>query len=390
MSESTIVGYKAATANTTGSHVIAIGYTAYDAADTENQNLAIGTAALGGPVAGGEYNVAVGNYSLDALTSGDHNVAMGYNAGTAMTEGTHNVLVGNYSGMTLTTGTSNIGVGYGSLSGQDDETNNLAIGRNTLGGAIAGGEYNVAIGNYALDELTSGDVNTAVGYNAGTAVTTGYSNVIMGNGAGAAVTTGFSNVLIGANAAQSNSVDLTTGDQNTLVGRNIQTTDANSNTANGLGYFLSCEGGYTTVGQSGDDLRTPHGQNSWGTVSDKRFKKNIQTSDAGLAVINDLRPVTFNWKTMGEIPEWSRWYEEGSDEQYRNSTLNHGFIAQEVKAVIDSHSELKDGFSMWREHSDGQQEVSETPILPILVKAVQELSATVTTLQQEINTLKGE
>ena len=45
---------------------------------------------------------------------------------------------------------------------------------------------------------------------------------------------------------------------------------------------------------------------------------------------------------------------------------------------------------MWYEREDGQQEVGETAIVPILVKAVQELSATVTTLQQEINTLKGE
>ena len=45
-----------------------MGYTAYDGADTENHNLAIGTSALGGSVAGGEYNVAVGNYSLGATT----------------------------------------------------------------------------------------------------------------------------------------------------------------------------------------------------------------------------------------------------------------------------------------------------------------------------------
>ena len=84
---------------------------------------------------------------------------------------------------------------------------------------------------------------------------------------------------------------------------------------------------------------------------------------------------------MGEIPEWSKWYKEGSDEQYRNSKLNHGFVAQEVKAVIDSHSELKDGFSMWYEREDGQQEVGETAIVPILVKAIQELSAKVTALE---------
>jgi hypothetical protein len=400
------IGKDAAGANTTGGAIIAIGDTAYDAADTENYNIAIGTDALGGAVAGGEYNVAVGHFSLDALTSGDNNVAIGYEAGTSITssngnvlvgyragenitENGYNVLVGSNAGEAITTGTRNIMLGQAGNE-FDAENDNIGIGHGALGGAVAGGEYNVAVGNFALDALTSGDSNVAVGYNAGTANTTGHSNTFLGGNAGAAVTTGFSNVIIGQSAAQGNSIDLTTGDQNTLVGRNIQTTSADSNTANGLGYFLSCEGGYTTLGQSGDDIRAAHGTATWATVSDERFKKNIETSDAGLAVINDLRPVTYNWKTMGEIPEWSRWYEEGSDEQYRNSKLNHGFVAQEVKAVIDSHSELKDGFNMWYEREDGQQEVGETAIVPILVKAVQELSATVTTLQQEINTLKGE
>jgi len=40
---------------------------------------------------------------------------------------------------------------------------------------------------------------------------------------------------------------------------------------------------------------------------------------------------------------------------------------------------------------DGKQYgIQYSKFVPILVKAVQELSATVTTLQQEINTLKGE
>ena len=43
---------------------------------------------------------------------------------------------------------------------------------------------------------------------------------------------------------------------------------------------------------------------------------------------------------------------------------------------------------MWDEKPDGQQEVGETAVVPILVKAVQELSAEITTLKQEINTLK--
>ena len=82
-------------------------------------------------------------------------------------------------------------------------------------------------------------------------------------------------------------------------------------------------------------------------------------------------------------------YEKDSTEPYRNSETNHGFIAQEVKAAIDAHPDIKDGFRMWDSRDDGSQEVSESAVIPILVKAIQELSAKVEELQTEIKTLKG-
>ena len=59
-----------------------------------------------------------------------------------------------------------------------------------------------------------------------------------------------------------------------------------------------------------------------------------------------------------------------------NGKFNHGFIAQEVKAVIDNHSDIKDGFGMWSESgSDNRQRIAEGELMSILVKSVQELSA---------------
>ena len=45
---------------------------------------------------------------------------------------------------------------------------------------------------------------------------------------------------------------------------------------------------------------------------------------------------------------------------------------------------------MWDVRETGQQEVGETAIIPMLVKAIQELSAKCDSLQSEINILKGE
>ena len=68
-----------------------------------------------------------------------------------------------------------------------------------------------------------------------------------------------------------------------------------------------------------------------------------------------------------------------------NGKYNHGFIAQEVKEVIDRY-DLKDGFDMWMEDGeDGRQRIGEAALMPIMVKAVQELSSKVDDLAEKLN-----
>ena len=75
-------------------------------------------------------------------------------------------------------------------------------------------------------------------------------------------------------------------------------------------------------------------------------------------------------------------YVADSEERFRNDKYQHGFIAQEVKEAIDKHN-LKDGFDMWSENeTDGRQLVGPTAVIPMLIKAIQELSA-------EVEKLKG-
>ena len=57
----------------------------------------------------------------------------------------------------------------------------------------------------------------------------------------------------------------------------------------------------------------------------------------------------------------------------------YGFIAQEVKAVLDKHK-ITD-FDGWSETAEGEQSVSREMFIMPLVKAVQELSAKVTALE---------
>jgi hypothetical protein len=103
-----------------------------------------------------------------------------------------------------------------------------------------------------------------------------------------------------------------------------------------------------------------------------------------LSFIKDLRPVTFQWKKEKDVPSDHNAYVEGSENRVMQSQgeTNHGFIAQEVKAAIDNHPEIKDGFDMWSaDPRDGRQRIGPSALIPILVKAIQELEERITALE---------
>ena len=119
-------------------------------------------------------------------------------------------------------------------------------------------------------------------------------------------------------------------------------------------------------------IGAPSGSNIYPS-SDVRLKKNVVNLDKGLDTIKSLRPVSFNWI--------DNYIEEEKDPLY-------GFIAQEVEAV-DSNltglfaEEIKIGED--QENPDqvisDVKRVNEKFIIPILVKALQELTARVETLE---------
>jgi hypothetical protein len=222
--------------------------------------------------------------------------------------------------------------------------------------------------------------NTAYGFHSGLSVTTGAGNTILGGLAADGLTTGGANVFVGFQTGRY-LVATTTGTGNTLVGSYSYSTSADGAGAQALGHSLAAAAGYTTVGYAGADIRAQNGVATWATVSDERYKKDIVDSEAGLSFINALRPRTFKYKNLGELPETFRAYEEGSTEVFKNSETNHGFIAQEVKAAIDADASIKDGFRLWDERDDGAQEVGEAALIPVLVKAIQELTARVAALE---------
>ena len=114
------------------------------------------------------------------------------------------------------------------------------------------------------------------------------------------------------------------------------------------------------------------GQVAYSSPSDARDKKDIELLDAGLNFINVLKPVRFVWNARNDgikdIPEV-------------------GFIAQDLlQAQKDT------GINIPRLVHDEDPEhlsITSSSIIPILVKAVQELSAKVNTLEAELNQIKS-
>jgi hypothetical protein len=155
-SNNTLVGHGAGNSITTGSMNMGFGKGAIDGFDTESNNIGIGENALGGPVAGGEKNVAIGGTALDAVTSGDDNTALGYNTGADLTTGSNNVFIGRDAGKTTTTGSQNIfiGIDLNGLSGGAG-TQEIVIGDSFQPGAnnrfSFGKASNVVYNNFDSD-----------------------------------------------------------------------------------------------------------------------------------------------------------------------------------------------------------------------------------------------
>ena len=335
-----------------------------------------GSAPTTGTLSGATGNFFIGSNGGSALTSGGYNVVIGYNTGASLTTGSYNFVLGGHDAQptaTITTGSKNVAIGAEALRGATDEDHNIAIGFEALGngGVLNGSETNTVVGNgSAAGKTTSGHGNTIIGYAAGSNITTAETNTLIGKNCGDVLTDGYYCTMIGYNCDPSASG----GIRQMVLGHGVTCT-GNNNIAIGYG--------------ATDRIYNQFASNAtWTRSSDERTKKNIETNeDCGLDFINDLRTVTFNRKAPSEYPtDWPD-YDPDETEPFHKDKL-YGFIAQEVKAAIDEHN-ITD-FNGWNETPDKIQGISYEMFVIPLVKSVQELSAQVKTLQDEIQILKGE
>jgi len=419
----TIVGTEAG--GNTSSGATAIGWLAGNRSNTVSigdqagrsasgsANLSVHIGSNAGYSNSGSTSIMIGG-SAARNNSSDGHTSIGYNAGYSQTSGVTNTYIGYQSGYNTTTGGDNTYVGYQtgySASG----SHNTAVGDGSFGGGFGhtgsdnasfgylalqaptgASNYNVAMGAEALRASGTKSNNVGIGYKAGTALATGEGNTFVGyqagltanpsggstgqntcigNTSGGAITTGIYNTFLGSlsgNGGGGTSAKVTTGNFNTMLGYGAKGNSSAIANATSLGYQAQSTGSnQVTLGDS--SIGTLRCQaTSITSVSDERDKTEIEDLGYGLAFIDALQPRQFVWDNRAEI--------DGDGNEYFSANKgkkDFGFVAQEVKELDN------DTLRLVYDEDPNRLELSYGKLVPILVKAIQELKEEVEILKSQ-------
>jgi len=268
-------------------------------------------------------NTGVGMNSLAGLTTGRENSAFGVSSMISNSSGVENSAFGYFSLNSNSTGNQNSSFGQRSMNNNSTGSENSAFGWHALYGNSTGFQ-NTAIGSYSL--LTnSGNYNTALGYNSGSTITTGANLTCIGIDAAPSTPTSLNQVTLG----------------NTFVTSlrcNVQTITS---------------------------------------LSDARDKKNISELSLGLDFISKLHPRQFNWDKR-------EWYDDNvSDGSKMKEAPTAGFIAQELDEV--QTTEGADWLNLVLKDNPEKWEATYGNLLPVMVKAIQELKAENDELKEKLS-----
>ncbi len=243
-----------------------------------------------------------------------------------------------------------VGLGTNALSSDDGTTNrNTALGYNALEDNTSG-DANTAVGHTSLSNTTTGANNTAVGRLASSNTTTGNNNTALGYYCGTLNATGNGHVFVGMLAGK----NVTGGANNICIGYDSEASTATVSNEFTLGSYA-----ITTLRCAVQTISS---------LSDRRDKKDIEELPLGVDFINTLKPVKFTWNMRDGA-------KVGEQEA--------GFIAQDLdEAQIDAGAD--DYLNLVLKNNPEKLEASYGKLVPVLVRAVQELSAEVETLKKEI------
>jgi hypothetical protein len=223
--------------------------------------------------------------------------------------------------------------------------------------------------------IGAGDIssNSVFGYQTLASNTTGYKNTAIGYQSGINNTTGSYNTAIGYDSGTGNN----SGAYNTFVGASTNANSDSYNYSTALGYDAKITTSNQIVLGNSSITSLNCQVQTITSVSDARDKKNIQPLTNGIAFVDKLNPVKFNWNMRDggkvDIPEM-------------------GFIAQDLQQVQQETGIVIPG--LVSDINPDRLEASYGTLVPILVKATQDLSKQVNelktinaTLQSQLNSI---
>jgi hypothetical protein len=332
--------------------------------DSANNRVGVNTAS---PAAA--LHVATGNLRLadgqQLEFGGTTNSVSGSNASNLLQFYTNNVLrqtidsSGNVGiGVTPSAWNSNynaLDIGQnGSISGRVGTSNTVDIASNGFRNSSGNWVYKLAASNTACRYQLDGSTGSHIWYS-GAAGTAG--NTITGFSTAAMTLDASGNLLVGKTAASVTTV----GFQTLANGEVSAAMAASTSAATTFNVWSTGASAYRFyVGMNGTINAT---NTTISAISDARLKENVQDIDVGLGAILALKPRKFDWKA-------------GKGKDIKG---DRGFIAQEFEQVFP---QLVDEWKDAAPEGEAPYKSVRQDLIPVLVKAIQELAA-------EVNALKN-
>lgn len=289
--------------------------------------------------------------SASTSVSGDALLASVISGTPAPSVSVGNTAIGSTVAPFLIKGVANTFIGKDVGYEFDDGEGNTAVGADALRRTTRGRSiYNTAMG-YASLKASDGNNNAAYGALSLTALQTGEGNTAIGYGAGRYV-----------------------------FGTSDEMTSANNTTSIGFNSRVSGDNQM----QLGNGDVTVYSFAPMQTRSDARDKTDVRPTVLGLDFVKELSPVDYRWDAREDYEDFTP-----TGEKKRNR-YHHGLIAQEVKAAADK---LGVDFAGYQDHKvAGGADVltlGYTELIAPMVKAIQELTGMVESLQAEVAELRG-
>ena len=224
----------------------------------------------------------------------------------------------------------------------------------------------MSVGARSLTANTTGGSNTAVGKDTLFVSTTASNCVAIGQSAGNQITTGSNNIAIGLDS-------LRTGSPGGAV-----TTGSN------------------TVGIGDENITSLNAQVSLTVASDERDKTDFTDLDVGLDFVKQLKPYTYKWDKRSKYGDnTADDYDlnaQTPDGTHKEDWLDIGFKAQEVIALEEAAGyKISDKTNLVSNLTkDGKQYgLQYENFVPILVKAIKDQDAIITSLTARVAALES-